>query len=149
MLPVSFKQPTPISNKQVNETGNNRVGSSAACQKSRQLPKPRVEFVPFLCLPVQFSEKLRAWYLQKAPSLIIPVKYCGHFFGNVLAMLLLPISMTCDLIVGGIAITLIPFNSKNRTNFKQLAWNCLICGTFGPATALLQIAKRMLYPKAF
>jgi hypothetical protein len=101
---------------------------------------------PSIGVPIHFSEKLHEWYIQP-DRLKRPYKFLIHFLGNLLAMLLLPLSMTIDLAVGIAAVVLIPLKRAQRVHFKQTAWDFIICGAFGPLAALFQMLKRMLNPR--
>lgn len=73
------------------------------------------------------------------PALSLPIRYSKHPFGALFALLLIPFAMLIDLFVGSCACIL--FFLTRKTALKQLAWNCLICGSIGALITSAQILR--------
>lgn len=113
------------------------------------LKKKQFKLLPFLYLPIGLSDQVHGWYCDQEKDLKIITKYFLHFLSNVFFLLLLPLSFIVDVMIGSIAFLMLPFSLERRVLLKQIAWNCLICGFFGPLTALFQLTRRMFFPQKF
>lgn len=96
--------------------------------------------IPTLTFPIKCAEVFSVWYNEEPDVSRLP----AHLIGTGFAISLIPIAMSIDLTIGTIAVLSSLVNQKKKIKLKQMAWDCLICGSFGGIVTGAQIIKKTL-----
>lgn len=116
---------------------------TAALSQTKKMKK----IVPCLSLPIWIADRIADWYVKEKSIFTKISKYPLYLLTHLLVIASIPFHMLGDFAIGSFSAILALFHRTQRVALKQIAWNCLICGTIGGPTVILQGTKRILIPE--